>query len=56
MFLGRFRDFLSKFQLKKRSKNGLFSTFQGIFGVKSVPNVPPVSLVPWYSINKKAIV
>jgi len=56
MFSGRFRCFSSKFEVKKRSKNASFSTFQGIFGVKSVPNVPAISLVPWYSTNKKAIV
>jgi len=39
--------------LQKQSNNCLFANILAVFKVKSVPNVPGVSLVPWYSTFPK---
>jgi len=40
---------------QNQCKNRLFRVISGVFGVKSVPNVPSVSLVPWYGAARNEI-
>jgi len=45
-FLIQNQPFFTQKPPQNQSKNRIFSAISGIFGAKSVPTVPPVSLVP----------
>ncbi len=49
VFLGSKLGVLGLKWLNFPCKNRLFRIVLGVFGAKSVPTVPYVSLVPWYS-------